>query len=75
MRGKASLLHGPNEPFRRIILVPSYSVPVVHRELMMEVVVAFTYSNESCDHVVARSELVIERTVAKPMSERINTES
>ena len=65
----------PNEPLCRVILIPFDGIPVIHWELMVEVVVTFTDSDESSDHVVARSVLVIERSLAEPVSERVDAES
>ena len=47
----------------------------VLRELVMEVVVTFSDRNKSSDPMVARSMLVIERSLSKPMSERVDAES
>ena len=75
MASKAELLHNPDEPLGRVILVPLDGVTVVHGELVVEVVVTFTDSDESSDHVVARSVLVIEGSLAEPVSERVDAES
>ena len=40
--GEPNLLARPDEPLSRVILVPSDRIPVVHRELVVEVVVTFT---------------------------------
>ena len=72
---ETELLHNPDEPLGRVILVPLDGVTVVHGELVVEVVVTFTDSDESSDHVVARSVLVIEGSLAEPVSERVNAES
>ena len=75
MRGQTNSLHRADEPLGGIILVPLDSVTVVHGELVVEVVVTFTDSDESSDHVVARSVLVIEGSLAEPVSERVDAES
>ena len=72
--GESELLHGPNEPLGRVILVPLDSVTVVHGELMVEVVIAFADGDERGDHVVAGSVLVVEGTLAEPVSEGVDTE-
>lgn len=71
---ETELLHPPNEPLGRVILVPLDSVTVVHGELMVEIVVTFTNGNESGDHMVTRSVLVVEGSLAKPVSKRVDTE-
>ena len=40
VRSKSKLLANPNEPLGRVVLVPLDRVPVVHGELVVEVVVA-----------------------------------
>lgn len=42
---------------------------------MMEVVVAFTDCHKGSDHMVAGSVLVVKGSFAKPMCERVDTES
>ena len=41
VRSKSKLLADPNEPLSGVILVPLDRVPVVHGELVVEVMVAF----------------------------------
>ena len=62
-------LTDPDEPFGRVVLVPLDGVPVIHRELVMEVVVTLANGNQSSDDVVTGSVLVIERRFSKPMCE------
>ena len=50
--GEAKLLPHPDGPFGGIILMPFNGVAVVGRELVMEVVVAFTEGDECGDHMV-----------------------
>ena len=52
------------------MLVPLDRVPVVHRELMVQIVIAFADSDECGDHVVVGSVLVIERRLSEPVRER-----
>ena len=73
--GETEFRADPDEPLRRVVLVPLDGVTVVHGELVVEVVVTFTDSDESSDHVVARSVLVIEGSLAEPVSERVDAES
>ena len=75
MASETELLHNPDKPLGRVILVPLDGVTVVHGELVVEVVVTFADSDESGDHVVARSVLVIEGSLAEPVSERVDAES
>lgn len=74
MACKSDLLANPDEPLRRVILIPFDSISVVHGELVVEIVVAFTNGDEGGDNVVARGVLVIEGSLSEPMSEGINTE-
>jgi hypothetical protein len=66
--------HGGNEPLGRVVLEPLDGVSEIHRELVVEVVVAFTDGTEGSEEVVAGSVLVIEGLVSEPMSERVDTE-
>jgi len=74
MARKSNFLHRPDKPFGRIILIPLDGISVVHRELMMEIVVPFTNRHQSGGKVVAGCVLVIERSLAEPVSEGIDTE-
>ena len=64
----------PNEPLRGVILVPLDGIPIVHGELMMEVVVALTDGDECSDEVIPGSVFVVERCLTEPMSERVDAE-
>lgn len=66
---ESHLLACPDEPFGRVVLVPFDSITVVHRELMVEVVVAFTNGGKGSDDVVARSVLVIKGSLSEPVGE------
>ena len=68
VRSKSELLANPNEPLGGVVLVPLDCIPVVHRELMVEVVVAFPNGDECGNQVIARSVLVVERRFAQPVS-------
>ena len=74
MAREADLLAGPDEPLGRVVLVPLDCVAVVHRELVVEVVVALADGDERGDEVVARGVLVVERRVAEPVRERVDAE-
>ena len=90
MRCEAELAAHPDEPFRGVVLVPLDSVAEVHRELVMEVMVAFTNGNElrsismrptsspqatySSDEVILRRMLIVERRLADPVRERVDAE-
>ena len=58
----------PDEPLRRIILVPKYSVPVVNGELVVEVVISFAHSEDCSYQVVSWSVDVIVGRRTKPVS-------
>lgn len=68
VRCETKELHGPDEPLGRVVLEPSNRVTEVHRELVVEVVVSFTDSHKRCDEVVSRGVLVVERSIAEPVS-------
>lgn len=71
--GQTKLLHSPDEPLGRIVLVPFDSISIVHRELVMEVMITLSDGDEGGDHMISGCVLVIERSLAKPVSERIDT--
>jgi hypothetical protein len=50
---RPSFFHGPDEPLGRVVLVPFDSVSVVHRELVVEIVVALPDGNEGGDDMIA----------------------
>ena len=55
-------------------MVPFDGVSVVHWELVVEIVVTLSDGDEGGDHVIAGCVLVIERSLAEPVSEGIDTE-
>ncbi len=69
---KAKLLPHPDRPFRRVVLPKFDGVTVVGGELMMEVVVALTESDESGDHMVTRRVAVVEWLITEPVSQRVD---
>ena len=75
MRRQANPRHDGNEQFRGIVLVPLDRIPVVHRELMVEVVIAFADSDKCGDHMVAGSCLSSKKRLAEPVRERFYAES
>jgi len=72
--GQTELFHRPDEPFGRVVLVPLDGVSIVHWELVVEIVVTLSDGNEGGDHVIAGRMLVVERSLAEPVSEGIDTE-
>jgi hypothetical protein len=75
VRGEAQALPGINGPLGRVVLPPLNGVSVVGGELVVEVVIAFTKSDESSDEVVTGRVAVIEGLVSEPMSQRVDAES
>jgi len=71
--GQTKYLHSLDEPLGWVVLVPFDGVPVVHRELVVEIMITLSDGDKGSDHVIARCMLVIERSLAKPVSERIDT--
>ena len=74
VRREAELAAHPDEPLRRVVLVPLDRVAVVHRELVVEVVVTLADGDEGSDHVVTRGVLVVEWCLTKVVSEGVNAE-
>ena len=72
--GETKLLPGPNGPLRGVILVPFNGVSVIGWELVVEVVVALSESDESGNNVVTGRVAVIERLVTEPVGQRVDTE-
>jgi hypothetical protein len=72
--GETHLLPCPDRPLGGVILVPLDGVAVVGGELVVEVVVALTKSDESSDDVVARAVAVIEWLVTEPVSKGVDAE-
>lgn len=64
-----------NEPLGRVVLVPLDRIPVVHGELVMEVVVTFTDGNERGDNMVAGRVLVVKWSVTEIMRKGVHAES
>jgi hypothetical protein len=74
MGGQSENVHRLDEPLGWVVLPPPDSVPVVHGELVVEVVVTFTDGDKSGDQVVARTVLVIEGGLSEIMSQGVNSE-
>jgi hypothetical protein len=55
--------------------MPFDGIPVIHGELVVEIVIALTNGDESSDYMIAGCVLVVERCLTKPMGERVDTES
>lgn len=53
--------------------MPFDSISVVHRELVMEIVITLSNGDEGSDYMISGRMLVIERCLAKPVSERVDT--
>lgn len=60
-----------DEPLCRVVSQAPVRVSVVHRELVVEIVVAFTDRDERGDDVVSRGMLVVERGFTEPVRERV----
>jgi hypothetical protein len=69
MACKSEFVAYPDKPLGRIVLVPFDGITIVHRELMVEVVVAFANGGKGSDDVVARSVFVIEGSISEPVGE------
>lgn len=71
---QAKLLPGPDGPFGGIILMPLNGISVVRGELVMEVVVSLTESNDGGDDMITRGVPVIEWLITEPVSQRVDAE-
>lgn len=74
MRRQTELGTTRDEPFGRVVLIPSNRIPIVRRELVMKVVIAFAKGDEGGDEVVPRRMPVVERGLSEPMRERVERE-
>jgi hypothetical protein len=72
--GEAELAPEPDGPLGRVVLVPLNGVAVVGGELVVEVVVTLTKSDESSDDVVPGAVAVVERLVTEPVGQRVDAE-
>lgn len=72
MACKPQFLTSIDKPLRGIVLIPFDSITVVHRELVVEVVVAFPDGDECGGKVVARRMFVVEWRFSKPMCKRVD---
>jgi len=72
MARESKLVAKCDEPFGWVPLIPFHSVPVVHRELVMKVVVPLPKGHERSDEMVSGSVLVVECAFAQPMSQRVD---
>ena len=55
--------------------MPFDGIPVVHRELMVEIMITLSDGDKSSDHMIAGCVLVIKRGFTEPMSEGVDTKS
>lgn len=63
-----------DQPLGRIILVVNNSVAVVLRELVVEVVIAFTHGNKGSNPMVARGMMVIKGILTEVMGQAVDAE-
>lgn len=71
---EAELLPDPDSPLSGVVLVPFNGVAVVGGELVVEVVVSLTKSDQSGNHVVTGGVAVIEGLVSQPVGQGVNAE-
>ena len=74
VRSKADELHGCDEPLGGIILIPLDGITIVHGELVMEIMVTLSEGDKRGENVIARSMLIVEGSLTKVVSERVDTE-
>jgi len=73
MTRESKLVANRDEPFGWVPLVPFHSVPIIHRELMVKVMIPLPERHERCDEMVSWRVLIIECAFAQPMSQRIDS--
>jgi hypothetical protein len=61
-----------DEPFGGIVLIPLDGITIIHGELVVEIMVAFTNGRQGGNEVITRSVLIVERSLAKPVSEGVH---
>ena len=74
MAGETEPRANGDKPLGRVVLVPLDGIAVVHRELVVEIVVALADRAQRGDHMVARGVLVVERSIAQPVREGVDAE-
>jgi len=74
LRSETELVASEDEPLGGVVLVPLDGVAEVLGELVVEVVVTFSYGNESGNPVVLGRVLVVEGSVSEPVGERVDAE-
>lgn len=74
VRSKADKLHGCDKPLGGIILIPLDGIAIVHGELVMEVMVTLSEGDKRGENVIARSMLIVEGSLTKVVSERVDAE-
>ena len=72
--GESELLPHPDGPLGWVILMPFDGVAIVRGELVVEVVVTFSESDESGNDVVTRRVAVVKGLITKPVGQRVNAE-
>ena len=68
MARQPELIANRDKPFGRVPLVPFRSIPVVHWELMVEVMVTLPERHKRSNQMVSRRVSIIKCTFAQPMS-------
>lgn len=74
VRGQAQERAEGNQPLGRVVLVKLDRVPIVLRELVVEVVVALTQGHQGRQDVVAGCVAVVKGHVTQPVGQRVDTE-
>ena len=74
MAREPELVANCDEPLGWIPLIPFHSVPVVHRELVVKVVIPLPEGHKRRNEMISRRVLVIEAAFTQPMSQRVDRE-
>ena len=74
MARQSKFVANRNKPLGWVPLVPLGSVPVIHRKLMVEIMISLPERHKGRQKMVPRCVLIIECTLAQPMSQRIDRE-
>ncbi len=75
MTSKTEELASRDKPLRWIELVPENGIAIVHRELVVEIVVAFAHGQDGGDEMIPRRKSVVVRGGSQIMCDGVQGES
>lgn len=74
MGRQSQLATTPNEPLRRVVLVPLDRISIIHGELMMEIMITFSDGDQGRNKMILGTVLVVEWRIPEIMRKRIDAE-